>query len=375
MALMSSGRYFLLIVLIVLSSHFLLSLTHDAYARATSWSRPRQPTPIPQEYYTYNQTFDVKFRAKANATFIILARNSDMDNTVRSMRRMEDRFNTRHHYPYVLLNDEPFAVQAPQRRINRKIDPENASEHAYIYSEVKAYQRRNFAKSPQEFGTRSAWRTGAAQRKKNPIIVGMRACTALITSRWSAESRARVQGRCGPPKTSRGRAAAGAGKNRLKKSEGGAARTSRKRAETRTRLKGGEEKRAARRAAGALSTLHRSLGTQTQVYGAACRRGIETQRSRWWGGGKSNKKEQGGAVSGAAHRQGIATLRSREKSKKKTGAVATSRGSAGTRTRLSGAQRRRDIATLGSWLRDGEKSNKNKGGDAKEPGVGSRKIE
>ncbi|KAJ7276567.1 glycolipid 2-alpha-mannosyltransferase-domain-containing protein [Mycena rebaudengoi] len=114
MALMSSGRY-LLIVLIVLSGHFLLSLTHDAYARATSWSRLRQPTPIPQEYYTYNQTLDVKFRDKANATFIILARNSDMDNTVRSMRRMEDRFNTRRHYPYVLLNDEPFTEEFMRR--------------------------------------------------------------------------------------------------------------------------------------------------------------------------------------------------------------------------------------------------------------------
>jgi hypothetical protein len=79
---------------------------------------------------------------------------------------------------------------------------------------------------------------------------------------------------------------------------------------------------------------------------------------------KIEKKEQGSAVSGAAQRQGIATLRSREKSKKKTGAVVTSRGSAGTRTRLSGAQRRRDVATLGSWLQDGEKSNKNKGGGA-----------
>jgi alpha 1,2-mannosyltransferase len=45
---------------------------------------------------------------RANATFVILARNSDLDNTVRSIRRVEDRFNTRHHYPYVLLNDEPF---------------------------------------------------------------------------------------------------------------------------------------------------------------------------------------------------------------------------------------------------------------------------
>ncbi|KAJ7279270.1 hypothetical protein C8J57DRAFT_1712392 [Mycena rebaudengoi] len=97
MALMSSGRYLLLIVLIVLSSHFLLSLTHDTYTRATSWSRLRQP----QEYYTYNQTLDVKFRDKANATFIILARNSDMDNAVRSMRCIEDRFNTWHHYPCV----------------------------------------------------------------------------------------------------------------------------------------------------------------------------------------------------------------------------------------------------------------------------------
>jgi hypothetical protein len=69
-------------------------------------------------------------------------------------------------------------------------------------------------------------------------------------------------------------------------------------------------------------------------------------------------------VSGAAQRQGIATLRSREKSKTKAGAVVTSRGSAGTRTRLSGAQRRREVATLGSRLRDGEKLNQNKGGGA-----------
>ncbi|KAJ7279254.1 glycolipid 2-alpha-mannosyltransferase-domain-containing protein [Mycena rebaudengoi] len=109
MALMSSGRYLLLIVLIVLSGHFLLSLTHDAYARATSWSWLRQPTLIPQDLGLV--TLDVKSRAKANATFIILARNSDMDNAVRSMPRMEDRFNTRHPYPYVLLNDEPFTVQ------------------------------------------------------------------------------------------------------------------------------------------------------------------------------------------------------------------------------------------------------------------------
>jgi hypothetical protein len=45
---------------------------------------------------------------RANATFVILARNSDLDSTVQSIRDMEDRFNRRHGYPYVFLNEVPF---------------------------------------------------------------------------------------------------------------------------------------------------------------------------------------------------------------------------------------------------------------------------
>jgi len=45
---------------------------------------------------------------RANATFLILARNSDLSGTVRSIREIEDRFNRKYRYPYVLLNDEPF---------------------------------------------------------------------------------------------------------------------------------------------------------------------------------------------------------------------------------------------------------------------------
>ncbi|KAJ7680141.1 glycolipid 2-alpha-mannosyltransferase-domain-containing protein, partial [Mycena rosella] len=51
----------------------------------------------------------------ANATFVILARNSDLDSTVRSVREVEDSFNTRHHYPYSLLNDEPFTDEFKRR--------------------------------------------------------------------------------------------------------------------------------------------------------------------------------------------------------------------------------------------------------------------
>ncbi|GAA5993007.1 hypothetical protein JCM10908_000795 [Rhodotorula pacifica] len=46
--------------------------------------------------------------SRANATFFILARNSDLWDIIKSIRGMEDRFNRRYHYPYVFLNDEPF---------------------------------------------------------------------------------------------------------------------------------------------------------------------------------------------------------------------------------------------------------------------------
>ena len=46
--------------------------------------------------------------SRANATFVILARNSDLEGAVRAVRSIEDRFNRDYHYPYVFLNDEPF---------------------------------------------------------------------------------------------------------------------------------------------------------------------------------------------------------------------------------------------------------------------------
>jgi alpha 1,2-mannosyltransferase len=45
---------------------------------------------------------------RANASFVMLARNSDVNGAVRSIRALEDRFNRKHGYPYVFLNDVPF---------------------------------------------------------------------------------------------------------------------------------------------------------------------------------------------------------------------------------------------------------------------------
>ncbi|KAL8965145.1 MAG: hypothetical protein Q9197_006654 [Variospora fuerteventurae] len=46
--------------------------------------------------------------AKANATFVTLARNSDLSEIVKSIRQIEDRFNRNYHYDWVFLNDKPF---------------------------------------------------------------------------------------------------------------------------------------------------------------------------------------------------------------------------------------------------------------------------
>ncbi len=45
---------------------------------------------------------------RANATFVFLCRNSDINSVVSSVQQMEDRFNRRYHYPWVFLNEEPF---------------------------------------------------------------------------------------------------------------------------------------------------------------------------------------------------------------------------------------------------------------------------
>lgn len=46
--------------------------------------------------------------ARENATFVTLCRNADQWEIVRSIKRMEDRFNRQFHYDWVFLNEEPF---------------------------------------------------------------------------------------------------------------------------------------------------------------------------------------------------------------------------------------------------------------------------
>lgn len=50
----------------------------------------------------------VPINGKVNATFVTLARNTDLWEIVKSIRHVEDRFNRDYHYDWVFLNDKPF---------------------------------------------------------------------------------------------------------------------------------------------------------------------------------------------------------------------------------------------------------------------------
>lgn len=45
---------------------------------------------------------------RVKATFITLARNTDVWEIAKSIRHVEDRFNRKFHYDWVFLNDKPF---------------------------------------------------------------------------------------------------------------------------------------------------------------------------------------------------------------------------------------------------------------------------
>lgn len=48
----------------------------------------------------------------------MLARNADTDSAVRSVRELEDKFNSKYKYPWVFLNEEPFSDDFKNRVAN-----------------------------------------------------------------------------------------------------------------------------------------------------------------------------------------------------------------------------------------------------------------
>lgn len=47
-------------------------------------------------------------KPRANAAFVVLARNKELDGVIQSIKSIERHFNRWYHYPYVFLNDGEF---------------------------------------------------------------------------------------------------------------------------------------------------------------------------------------------------------------------------------------------------------------------------
>ena len=50
----------------------------------------------------------------ANAVMLMLARNSELEGAVSSVKQLEEKFNRRYNYPWVFLNEEPFTEEFKQ---------------------------------------------------------------------------------------------------------------------------------------------------------------------------------------------------------------------------------------------------------------------
>ncbi|KAF5376426.1 hypothetical protein D9615_008633 [Tricholomella constricta] len=96
-----------------ISLYFLLH--QDALYSFFSQRKSQKPfSPIEDELY-FEAIAAIPLHPRANATFVILARNSDLEGTLKSVKDIESRFNKRMGYPYVFLNEVPFSQEFRQR--------------------------------------------------------------------------------------------------------------------------------------------------------------------------------------------------------------------------------------------------------------------
>ncbi|KAL1748727.1 glycosyltransferase family 15 protein [Schizophyllum fasciatum] len=110
-------RYVFLVLGIVISLHYLLSFTHEGYGNLTSFSNLKGHVygeGPPGNCYA-SEAHSSPVGRKANAAFVMLARNSDLKGFVTSMKQMEDRFNKKYKYPYIFLNEVEFSAEFKER--------------------------------------------------------------------------------------------------------------------------------------------------------------------------------------------------------------------------------------------------------------------
>ncbi|KAL5635415.1 hypothetical protein ACGC1H_004267 [Rhizoctonia solani] len=107
--MMTPMRYVCLVLGILISLHFLLSVTHEDYKNATSLNKIKSWSASGPPYKNIIPSTYANATERVNAAFVVLARNGDLPGILESIKQMEDRFNKKYQYPYVFLNEEPFS--------------------------------------------------------------------------------------------------------------------------------------------------------------------------------------------------------------------------------------------------------------------------
>jgi alpha 1,2-mannosyltransferase len=77
----------------------------------TNYEPSTFPMPLTPNDPGWDDLSGINDGPRMNATFVTLARHSDVWEIAKSIRHVEDRFNRRYNYDWVFLNDEPFDDQ------------------------------------------------------------------------------------------------------------------------------------------------------------------------------------------------------------------------------------------------------------------------
>ncbi|KAJ1028523.1 hypothetical protein NDA16_001689 [Ustilago loliicola] len=109
-------RYIALAVLSILSLHYFASYTSVTYQTQvdtlkSSWSSNAHDAKLAAATASNGLSIPYAGTPKANATFVVLCREGEINGILESLLLLETTFNDRphHRYPYVFLNDKPFS--------------------------------------------------------------------------------------------------------------------------------------------------------------------------------------------------------------------------------------------------------------------------
>ncbi|BDA47839.1 Glycolipid 2-alpha-mannosyltransferase 2 [Coccomyxa sp. Obi] len=106
-----------------------------------------------------------QLKARVRAAIVVLARDSDCEGVLRSMARMEQRFNAKFGYPYVFLNNDPFGAEfvnrtsaaTTARTLYGVVPPEHWGYPSFVDPKAAAKARMDMLRHRVLYGDRESY--------------------------------------------------------------------------------------------------------------------------------------------------------------------------------------------------------------------------